>query len=127
MDKNEIKDFEDLEIFKLAKDLANYIYDLTDQFPGEEKFGLTSQIRRAAISIFANIAEGHGRFHYKENIQFARQSRGSMSEVKSFIIFAMSRSYISEEEYNKFMDQYIKLQIKLNNYINSLRRRINDL
>jgi len=127
MDKSEIKDFEDLEIFKLAKELANFIYDLTEGFPRAEKFSLTSQLRRAAISIFANIAEGHGRFHYRENVQFARQSRGSLSEVKGFLFFSFDRGYIGEEELNEYLSKHNILQIKLNNYINSLLRRLNDL
>jgi four helix bundle protein len=123
---SEIRDFDDLEIFKLAKELANFMYDLTESFPEIEKYSLITQMRRAAVSIFSNIAEGHGRFHYRENIQFTRQSRGSLSELKSQIYFSFDRGYVTEDELNLFLQKHNVLQIKLNNYINSLLKRLNN-
>ncbi len=115
-----IKDFDDLEIYKLAEDLAGWIYDLTDKFPSDEKFNVISQLRRAVTSVGANIAEGYGRFHYKENIQFCRQARGSLVEIKHFMLFSKKRNYITENILNHFLSKYKQLQIKINNYINCI-------
>ena len=118
-----VKDFDDLEIYRLALDLADWIYDLTTEFPTAERYNVTSQLRKAATSIGANIAEGYGRFHYKENIQFCRQARGSLSEVKYFLLFSLKRNYISMNNYEEFLKEYRNLQVKINNYINSILRK----
>ena len=73
-----IKHFTDIEAWKLARELRVALYEMSKTLPAEEKYNLTSQIIRAAISCTANIAEGYGRFHYQENIQFCRISRGSL-------------------------------------------------
>ena len=70
--------FETLEAWKMARNLREGIATLVKTFPQEEKFRLTDQMIRASRSITANIAEGHGRYHYQENIQFCRQARGSL-------------------------------------------------
>ena len=80
-----VRDFTDLETWQLARELRRDIYQVCKSFPREETFGLTSQIKRAAISVTANIAEGFGRFSYQENIQFSRQSRGSIYEVRDHL------------------------------------------
>jgi four helix bundle protein len=122
-----IRDFDELEVYQLSFDLADWIYDLTAKFPDDEKYNLISQLRRASTSIGANIAEGYGRFHYKENQQFCRQARGSLTECKHFILFAYKRKYISLSERDEFINKYTKLKIKLNNYINSIgTRKDND-
>jgi len=119
----EIRDFDDLEIYKLSMELADWIYDLTAEFPTEEKYNVVSQLRRAVTSIGANIAEGYGRYHYKENIQYARQARGSLSETKYFMLFSNKRKYISDKIYEEFIGKYRNLQVKINNYINSIGKR----
>jgi four helix bundle protein len=118
-----IKDFDDLEVYQLALELADWMYDLTAGFPEEERYNVISQLRKAATSIGANIAEGYGRFHYKENIQFSRQARGSLSETKHFMLFSKRRKYIADKEYLEFSDKYRNLQVKLNNYINSIGKK----
>lgn len=72
------RDFRDLEIWKLAKELRKEVHLLCKNFPIEEKYRLADQLIRALRSVTANIAEGYGRFHYKEIIQFCRQARGSL-------------------------------------------------
>lgn len=72
------KTFEDLEAYKLARAFRKQIFGLIRMLPDEEKYNLVNQMRRAATSLTNNIAEGHGRFHYQENIQFCRQARGSL-------------------------------------------------
>ena len=74
------KNFKDLEICKKARELRNEVSTLTKSFPKEERYMLISQRVRASRSVTANIAEGYGRSHYQENIQFCRQSRGSLTE-----------------------------------------------
>ena len=120
MINNEIRDFDDLEIYQLSLDLADCIYNITADFPETEKYNTISQLRRAATSIGANIAEGYGRFHYKENIQFCRNSRGSLAEAKHFMLFSRRRGYITERIYDKFLKQYRNLQVKINNYIKTI-------
>ena len=71
----QIRYFTDLKVWQLGRELRQQVYKLTRKFPAEEKFGLASQLQRAAISITANIAEGFGRYSYQENIQFCRTAR----------------------------------------------------
>src|SRR6266481_1678545 len=73
--------FEDLEVYKAARDFRKRIYDVSRRLPSFEKFELASQIRRAAVSLTNNIAEGHGRFHYLDQIKFMLQARGSLQEL----------------------------------------------
>lgn len=114
------RDFDELEVYRLSLNLADWVYEITNGFPEEEKYNAISQLRRAATSIGANIAEGFGRYHYKENIQFSRQARGSLSEMKHFMLFGKQRKYISDKTYEEFSSKYRNLQVKLNNYINSI-------
>ena len=81
-----VRDFTDLDTWRLARELRKFIYELTARFPAEERFALTQQIRRAAVSVTANIAEGFGRYSYQENLQFCRQARGSAYEVRDHLI-----------------------------------------
>ena len=120
-----VRDFDDLQVYQLASELADWVYDLTTNFPQDEKYNVTSQIKKAVTSVGANIAEGYGRFHYKENIQFCRQARGSLAETKHFMLFGKKRDYVNKEILEKFLTEYTKLQVKLNNYINSIGKNIN--
>ena len=81
MEKAAIKSFKNLEVWQCAMDLVDIIYDLTSTFPDSEKFGLTSQIRRSAVSVPSNIAEGSGRNNTKELLQFLFIARGSLSRT----------------------------------------------
>jgi len=74
---------ENLDVYKRAREFRKEIYKLARKLPAEERFNLASQMRRAAVSITNNIAEGHGRFHFQESIQFFRHSRGSMRHCKT--------------------------------------------
>jgi len=82
---SEIRRFEDLKVWQKSHELAPEVYKLTQQFPNEEKFGLTSQIRRSAVSVAANIAEGSKRRHLKEYIQMLYISHGSLSETEYYL------------------------------------------
>jgi len=92
-----IKSFEDLETWKFCSELRKKLTKLAKELPGEEKFRLADQIIRAARSVTNNIAEGYGRFHYQENIQFCRQSRGSLYELIDHIKICFDEGYIDAE------------------------------
>jgi four helix bundle protein len=76
-----IKTFEDLDVWKVCRDLRLQVAAIVRTFPNEERYRLQDQLIRASRSVTANLAEGYGRFHYAENIQFARQARGSLYEI----------------------------------------------
>ena len=91
----------DLDVWKKAVRFSVQVYKVTDTFPRDEKFGLTSQIRRAAVSIAANIAEGAGRQSKKEFANFLSISQGSASEVETELIIAFQLGYFSDKEFQE--------------------------
>ena len=116
----QIRSFEDLECWKSATELRKGISSLVKRFPKEEKYNLIDQLIRASRSVTNNIAEGYGRFHYQENIQFSRQSRGSLYEIIDHIIIAKDELYITNEEYITLRNLIDKCLALLNGYINYL-------
>ncbi|MBK6725589.1 MAG: four helix bundle protein [Acidobacteria bacterium] len=96
---------ENLEVWKKAMDFVVAIYQATDAFPPDERFGLTSQLRRAAVSIPANIAEGAGRNSDKEFIYFLSNAQGSASEVSTEVLIAFRLGYISQETQIQLVSQ----------------------
>lgn len=117
---SDIKTFEDLDCWKKARRLRIKISELVKTFPNDEKFGLTSQIVRAVRSVTHNIAEGYGRFHFRENAQFCRTSRGSLYEVLDQVIVANEEGYISENILNEIRKDIFENIKILNGYINYL-------
>jgi len=115
-----IKTFEDLECWKKARSLRLKISDLVKTFPKHEKFGLTSQIIRASRSVTHNIAEGYGRFHYRENAQCCRISRGSLYEVLDQVLVANDEGYITKTDLTRFRNDILESIKILNGYINYL-------
>ncbi len=122
---SDIKSFEDLNCWKMARELRNDISKLLKTFPDYEKFELTAQMRRASRSVTHNIAEGYGRFHHKENIQFCRISRGSLHELLDQLITALDEGYISDQVLEKYKKQVYDCLAVLNGYINYLNRASN--
>jgi len=108
---------EELEAWKKARAFRKEISSMAKLLPEYEKYKLRDQLIRASRSIPANIAEGHGRFHYQENIQFCRQARGSLVECLEHLICAFDEEYISEIELQKFRKLYDELLKILNGYI----------
>ena len=98
-----IKDFQDLLVWQKAHKLTLEIYKLTRDFPQEEKFGVISQLRRAAVSVCANIAEGH-RKSTKDFLRFLDISRGSLEEVRYFLILAKDLGFFDEERFIAFVN-----------------------
>jgi four helix bundle protein len=122
--------FEDLEVYKSAREYRKKIYSLAKQLPEFEKYNLADQMRRAAVSLTNNIAEGHGRFHYQENIRFLRQSRGSLEELIDDINTCIDEDYAELSRLDNLKKEGYELLKKLNGYIKYLRNRkqaaIND-
>jgi four helix bundle protein len=121
----QVRDFTDLETWQLARDLRRGVYMACKAFPRDEAFGLTSQIKRAASSVTANIAEGFGRFSYQENIQFCRQSRGSVYEVRDHLITASDEGYLPQEKFGELEAKAISVIKLLNGYIRATTLRKN--
>jgi four helix bundle protein len=113
--------FKDLEVWKAAMELAVEVYRLTAQFPKEERCGLTSQMRRAAVSIPSNIAEGKGRSSDKELIQFLCHSRGSLFEIETQLTIAEQLGYPTTEDCNAIRLEAARIGQLLNGLIRSMR------
>jgi four helix bundle protein len=111
-----------LEVWHLAMDLAAMVYQISLRFPPEARYGMTSQIQRAAISVPANIAEGKGRATSREYAHFVAIARGSLGEVETYLLLAERFSYVSEAE----TKPALSLIIRINQMLNSLRRRLQD-
>ena len=103
-----IKSFEDLEVWKFCRELRNKLTKLAKNLPGEEKFRLADQIIRAARSVTNNLAEGYGRFHYQENIQFCRQSRGSLYELIDHLTICFDEECINNEQFTTHHEDCIR-------------------
>lgn len=116
---NEHKDFTSLICWKNCKEVKLFFYkQIIPRLPPEEKHNLGIQIRRSARSITANIAEGVGRFHYQEAIQFLRISRGSLSELKDDLITCKDLEYLDEKLYNEGLELIENAKRTLNGFIN---------
>ncbi len=124
MDWEETKStFETLEVWKESRKLRKEISKLVKTLPSVENFRLSDQMIRASRSISANIAEGHGRYHFQENIQFCRQSRGSLYELRDHLTVALDEHYISEEKFDILKTKILKTVKILNGYISYLKRQ----
>ncbi|MFA6518259.1 MAG: four helix bundle protein [Candidatus Shapirobacteria bacterium] len=121
MENKTIKSFTDLLVWRQAHELVLEIYKVTKTFPTEEKYGLTDQIRRAAISITSNIAEGFSRGGYKEKCQFYYMSLGSLTEVQNQLLVARDVGYISSLEFNRMAEKTISVQKLLNRFISTTK------
>ena len=106
----------------MRKDLSQ----LVKRFSPDEKFRLADQILRASRSVTANIAEGYGRFHYQENIQFCRQARGSLFELLDHLTVVCDEGYMDEEEFRVFRERVYEIIRMLNGYIKYLKGRKAD-
>jgi four helix bundle protein len=115
-----MRTFEDLDCWKKVTSLRRTLAELIKGFPAAEKYRLTDQITRAARSATSNIAEGFGRFHYQENIQYCRQTRGSLYELIEHLIVANDEGYISKEDLVRLKAEIESCQAVLNGYINYL-------
>lgn len=120
---NKIKNFTDLDAWQEGHKLVIMIYKTTKNYPNDEMFGLTSQMRRAAVSITSNIAEGFGRFSYKEKVQFYFTSAASDTELQNQLIISKDINYLSETIFGEIYDQTIKVQKIINGLIRSAKEK----
>lgn len=118
-----IMNLDKLEVWVRAKEFAVLIYkEVTPHLPADEKWNLTQQLKRAAQSVPANIAEGYGRFHFLDNVRFCYIARGSLTEIQSHMALAHDLGYISNELYRRMTAQAESIGKQLNNYIAYLKR-----
>lgn len=118
-----IASYRELLVWKSAVDLAVHCYEATKPFPSGEKFGMTSQIRRASSSIAANIAEGHGRDTDTQFLQFLRVAQGSLRELETHLIISQRAGLLSERAMEPLMTQCGEVGKMLRGLIRSLQKR----
>ena len=115
-----------LDVWKLGIQFALQIYKYTEQFPKTEIYALTSQLQRAAVSIPSNIAEGHSRNTDKEFIQFLYHARGSLEELRYFLLLSKSLGYVTENTFNEYEENAQTVSKMLNSLISSIRQKLNS-
>jgi four helix bundle protein len=118
--------FEDLEVYRVAREFRKTMYRVTRGLPDIEKFGLAGQIRRAAVSLTNNIAEGHGRYHFLEQIKFTLHSRGSLEELIDDLNVCDDEQYLPVEEIASLRQCGWRLRQLIDGYIRYLRQQKNS-
>ena len=118
-----LKNFKDLQVWQKSYALVIEIYKVTTVFPKSELYGLTSQIRRAAISIPSNIAEGYSRGHRTEYIRFVSMAYGSLAELQTQLMLAKDLDYIQKEVYETIAGEYEDLERMISAMIKSLKAK----
>ena len=121
-EKNRVRHYRDLIVWQKSFDLANHIYEATHHFPKDERYGLSSQIRRAAVSIPSNIAEGSSREGTKEFLHFISITKGSLAEIETQLMLAEKRSYLSTESLN----QLLKQTDEISRMLTALKRKLQE-
>ncbi|MGC2476343.1 MAG: four helix bundle protein [Candidatus Sulfotelmatobacter sp.] len=115
--------YKDLIAWQKAMDLVHAIYDATDRFPRRETYSLTDQIRRAAVSIPSNIAEGQAHFSNREFLHYLRHSRGSLAELETQLLIAQKRNYLIDSDAAALLKRADELSRILSGLINSLKQK----
>lgn len=117
-----IRDFRDLIVWQKAMDLVELIYELTREFPDEERFGLRLQLRKASVSVPSNIAEGNGRYSTKDYLRFLSISSGSLRETQTDVLVAKRLRYINDDKTIQAMVLCEEVARLLSRLVQSLRR-----
>ena len=117
--------YRELIAWQKAMRLVSRVYELSDHFPADEKFGLTSQIRRAAISVPSNVAEGQGRDSTKEFVRHLSIAYGSLMEVETQILIGVDLKYLDDETAEVFLQESAEAGRIINGLMRSLRRKLN--
>jgi four helix bundle protein len=123
VEKDGFRSFKDLIVWQEARSLRQKMYALAKRLPDFEKFSAASQIRRAALSLTNNIAEGHGRYHYQENIQYLRQARGSLEELMDDLTLCEDEQYAPATEVAALNEDAIRVRRLLNACVRYLKER----
>jgi four helix bundle protein len=113
--------FEDLEVYKKAREFRKSMYVVSRKLPTFEKYDLGSQIRRAAVSLTNNIAEGHGRYHYLEQIKFQLQARGSLEELIDDLNVCKDEGYVLDDDVRTLKEGARDVQRLISGYVRYLR------
>lgn len=122
MENIKIKEFTDLEAWKMAHELTLAIYRLSQSFPKEEMYGVTSQIRRSAVSVSANIAEGFSRYHFNDKIKFYYNARGSAAETQSLLCLAKDLKYLNNKDFAVLFQSAKNVGMLINGLIRSIEK-----
>ncbi len=117
------RSYRELVVWQKAKALAVHIYQSTEKFPRNETYGLTSQLRRAAVSVSSNIAEGQGRLTSGEFCHFLGQARGSLLELETQLDIALDLAYLDSDQQRALAEEIYQVLSLLNRLIESLRRK----
>lgn len=115
-------EYTDLDVWKETRALVLQLYVVTKQFPEEERYGLASQIKKSAISVPSNIAEGCGRRTSADTLYFLHIARGSLYEVETQLYLASDLKYIKEEQFTKTMKKVVDCKKLLNGFINYFKK-----
>ena len=117
-----LKSFEELDCYKACREFRNLMAEFCENLPSREEFRMKNQLLRAARSVTANIAEGFGRHHHRENLQFCRLARGSLMECLDHLNTAQDEGFLSRESYEAFRSRHEVAAKLLNGYIGYLSR-----
>src|ERR1700740_3290596 len=118
------KHYKDLIAWQKAMDLVSMLYDATEDFPKRETYSLTDQMRRAAVSVPSNIAEGQAHYSNREFLHFLRHSRGSLAELETQVIIVQRRNYLSEDQAADLLKRADEVSRILSGLINSLKEKL---
>ncbi|MDP2676074.1 MAG: four helix bundle protein [bacterium] len=124
--KEKVRSFTDLNAWKYGHALVLDIYKITQNFPKEEQFGLTNQLRRAAVSFTSNVAEGFSRHSYKEKLQFYFVALGSLTEIQNQLLIAKDINYITKGKFLELAHQSVQLSKITNGLIKKSKSIIRD-
>jgi four helix bundle protein len=124
--QSSIKHFYDLNVWKESNRLSVEIYKTTENFPDNEKYGIINQLRRASSSVGANIAEGFGRFHYKDKIKFYYNARGSVCEVQNFLFLSQDLKYLTKKEARKIFLEYEQSNKMINSFVKAIYQKMSE-
>ena len=116
--------FRELVVWQKSMDFADAVYALTQQFPADERFGLTAQVRRAVVSVPSNIAEGNGRESLKDYLRHLSIAHGSLAEVETQLELAYRQQFVTEEQRLTILEQAHEVGRLLNGLRRSLRRKL---
>ena len=119
---SESKSFDDLQVWQKGKALTLKIHEISSHIPKDDVFGISSQVKRCALSVPANIAEGFGRFHYLDKAKFYLNARGSLYELKSHLLIARELGFLKDDTANDSFDLIEQLSLQINNLIKATRR-----
>ena len=119
----EIQSYQDLIVWQKSMDMVEMVYKITGKFPKQELYGLTNQLRRAAVSVPSNIAEGHTRKSKAEYLNFLSIAQGSRAEVETQMLIAQRLRYVTSDE----TTPVLSLLNEINRMISAIKRRLNQL